>query len=157
MYPKDDENILVLARTSLWRRSYRTTGKKKTVCLEMRFLDSYKFTLKPLDSLVKTLGEDQFETLTSQMCGRSRVSESTERKGVFPYEYMTDFSKLSATSLPPERSVLQSAHRQPHPPIRITIMQRKVWSTFNAETMRDYHDRVLKDRRATPGRRYDGI
>ncbi len=36
-------------------------GKEKTNCLEIRFLDSFKFTLKSLDSLVKTLGEDQFE------------------------------------------------------------------------------------------------
>ncbi len=42
-------------------------GKEKVKCLEIRFLDSLKFTLKSLDSLTKTLGKNQFGTLTSQM------------------------------------------------------------------------------------------
>ncbi len=41
--------------------------KEKTIHLEMRFMDSLKFTLTSLDSLVKTLGKDQFRILTNQM------------------------------------------------------------------------------------------
>jgi hypothetical protein len=40
---------------------------EREIKLELRFVDSLKFTLKSLDSLVKTLGNDLFETLTSQM------------------------------------------------------------------------------------------
>ncbi len=54
--------------------------------------------------MVKTLGEDQFETLTSQMLVDPESLNLLKRKGVFPYEYMTDFSKLSATSLPPKEA-----------------------------------------------------
>ncbi len=88
---------------------------EKEIKLELRFIDSLKFTLKSLDSLVKTLGNDQFETLTSQMIplipketlnGRRHDSFESlkllKQKDVFPYEYMTDFPKLSATSLPPK-------------------------------------------------------
>ena len=81
---------------------FMESGEEKVVCLEMRFIDSLKFTLKSLDSLVKTLGEDQFETLTSQMPKESL--DLLKRKGVFPYEYMTDFSKLNAKSLPPKEA-----------------------------------------------------
>ena len=66
-----------------------------------------------------------------------------KQKGVFPYEYMTDFSKLSTTSLPSKDAFYSQlsgsgisdedyAHAQ------------KVWKAFNCETMKDYHDFYLK-------------
>ncbi len=88
-------------------------GKEKVICLEMRFLDSLKFMRGSLDSLAKTLGKDQFKTLTNQMLpqipketidgkkhNRIESLNLLKQKGVFPYEYMTDFFKLNATSIP---------------------------------------------------------
>jgi hypothetical protein len=54
---------------------------------------------KSLDKLVKTLGEDQFGTLTSQMNVNPESLNLLKRKGVFPYDFMSDYSKLNATSL----------------------------------------------------------
>ncbi len=81
---------------------------EKEIKLELRFIDSLKFTLKSLDSLVKTLGSDQFETLTSQMIplipketlngrrhDRFESLKLLKQKGVFPYEYMTDHPLFS--------------------------------------------------------------
>jgi hypothetical protein len=84
-------------------------GEEKEICLELRFLDSIKFTLKSLDSLVSTLGDDQFLTLCDQMteCSEAQL-KLLKQKGVFPYEFMTDFSKLDVTSLPSKK---KSAHR----------------------------------------------
>ncbi len=87
-------------------------GKEKELCLEMRFIESLKFTLKSLDSLTKTLGKDQFRTLTSQMLpqipkehDRIESLNLLKQKGVFPYEYMTDFHTQCNKS-PSERCVL---------------------------------------------------
>ncbi len=118
-------------------------GKEKMICLEMRFLDSYKFTLKPLDSLVKTLGEDQFETLTSQMSVDPESLNLLKRKGVFPYEFMTDFSKLSSTSLPP-KDAFYSQLTDSHISDSDYAHAKNVWRTFGCKTMRDYHDLYLK-------------
>ena len=117
------------------------SGKEKVVCLEMRFIDSLKFTLKSLDSLVKTLGEDQFETLTSQMPKESL--DLLKRKGVFPYEYMTDFSKLGVKSLPPKEAFYSQLNDN-HISDKDYDHAKKVWKTFNCKTMRDYHNLYLK-------------
>ena len=131
-------------------------GKKKTVCLEMRFLDSFKFTLKSLDALVKTLGKDDFRTLTSQMIpqipketvsgrkhDRLESLKLLKQKGVFPYEYMTDFSKLGVTSLPPKEAFYSQLNESGISD-KDYDHAKKVWSTFNCKTMRDYHNLYLK-------------
>ena len=154
--PKTDEKYISFNKKIPMETIMTKDGKDKVMSLEMRFLDSFKFTLKSLDSLVKTLGEDKFETLTSQMI--PQIPKETEsgrkhdrleslkllkQKGVFPYEYMTNFSKLSETSLPPKEAFYSQLNDT-----GITDEDyeraKKVWKTFNCKTMRDYHDLYLK-------------
>jgi hypothetical protein len=59
----------------------------------MRFIDPLKFMRGSLDSLAKTLGKDQFKTLTNQMLpqipkGNNRIESLNllKHKEVFPYE-----------------------------------------------------------------------
>ena len=141
--PKTDEKYISFSKNIPMETVVSDDGKEKTICLEMRFIDSYKFTLKPLDSLVKTLGEEQFGTLTSQMFVESELLNLLKRKGVFPYEYMTDFSKLSATSLPP-KEVFYSQLTNSHITDKDYEHAQKVWKAFDCKTMRDYHDLYLK-------------
>ncbi len=154
--PKTDEKYISFSKNVPMETFTTDDGKEKTTYLEMRFIDSLKFMRGSLDSLTKTLGKDQFKTLTSQMLPQI-PKETTEgkrhdrieslnllkQKGVFSYEYMTDFSKLNATSLPPKDAFYSQlsgsgisdedyAHAQ------------KVWKAFNCETMKDYHDLYLK-------------
>ena len=143
--PKTDEKYISFSKNVPMETIVMENGKEKVVCLEMRFIDSFKFTLKSLDSLVKTLGEDQFETLTSQM---SKLTNSVsldllKRKGVLPYEYMTDFSKLSVKSLPPKES-FYSQLNDSHISNKEYDHAKNVWETFDCETMNDYHDLYLK-------------
>ena len=65
--PKTDEKYISFSKNIPMETVIMESGKEKVFCLEMRFIDSLKFTLKSLDALVKTLGKDQFETLSSQM------------------------------------------------------------------------------------------
>ncbi len=141
--PKTDEKYISFSKNIPMETVVSDDGKEKTICLEMRFIDSYKFTLKPLDSLVKTLGEDQFETLTSQMFVESELLNLLKRKGVFHYEYVTDFSKLSATSLPPKEA-FYSQLTNSHITDKDYEHAQKVWEAFDCKTMRDYHDLYLK-------------
>ncbi len=141
--PKTDEKYISFSKNIPMETVVSDDGKKKTICLEMRFLDSLKFTLKSLDSLTKTLGNKQFGTLTSQMSAESESLDLLKRKGVFPYEYMTDFSKLSATSLP-SKEAFYSQLTDSHISDEDYEHAQKVWKAFGCETMRDYHDLYLK-------------
>ena len=113
---------------------------EKEIKLELRFIDSLKFTLKSLDSLVKTLGDDQFETLTSQVI--PLIPKET-LMSIYTYEYMADFSKLSATSLPPKEAFYSQLNGS-----GISNKDydhaKKACNTFNCKTMRDYHDLYLR-------------
>ena len=142
--PKTDEKYISFSKNIPMETIITDSGKEKTICLEMRFIDSLKFTLKSLDALVKTLGEDQFGTLTSQMSVKLESLNLLKRKGVFPYEYMTDFSKLSATSLPPKEA-FYSQLNDSHISDEDYEHAQKVWETFGCKTMRDYHDLYLKN------------
>ncbi len=141
--PKTDEKYISFSKDIPMEAIVSDDGKIKIICLEMRFLDSFKFTLKSLDSLVKTLGEDQFETLTSQVSVDPESLELLKRKGVFPYEFMTDFSKLSATNLPSKRA-FYSHLNDSHISDEDYVHAKDVWKTFGCKTMRDYHDLYLK-------------
>ena len=148
--PKTDEKYISFGKNVPMETFTTDDGKEKTAYLEMRFIDSLKFMRGSLDSLAKTLGKDQFKTLTNQMLpqipkrhNRIESLNLLKQKGVCPYEYMTDFSKLNATSLPPKDAFYSQlsgsgisdedyAHAQ------------KVWKAFNCKTMKDYHDLYLK-------------
>ncbi len=162
--PKTDEKyisfskniIMEIIRTIIIDKNGKEKVKEEKLCLEMRFLDSLKFMKDSLDTLAKTLGEDQFGTLTSQMLpqipketidgkrhDRIESLKLLKQKGVFPYDYMTDFSKLSATSLPPKDAFYSQLNKTGISD-KDYAHAKRVWKAFNCETMRDYHDLYLK-------------
>ncbi len=68
---------------------------------EYRFLDSLKFTQSSLDKLVGNSSDDRLIILRREMKEYSEEQISLlKRKGVFPYEFMTDFVKLQYPRLP---------------------------------------------------------
>ena len=141
--PKTDEKYISFSQNIPMETFLSEDGKEKTICLEIRFLDSLKFTLKSLDALVKTLGKDDFRTLTSQMSINSKSLELLKRKGVFPYEYMTDFSRLGATCLPPKEAFYSQLSNS-HITDSDYAHAQNVWETFGCKSMKDYHDLYLK-------------
>ena len=141
--PKTDEKYISFSKNIPMETFLSDDGKEKTICLEIRFLDSLKFTLKSLDALVKTLGKDDFRTLTSQMSVDFKSLELLKRKGVFPYEYMTDFSRLGATCLPPKEA-FYSQLSDSHITDSDYAHAQNVWETFGCKSMKDYHDLYLE-------------
>ena len=133
----NEEIDWVLNLTDKEIESEKTKLKPET--LEIRFLDSIKFTLKSLDGLVKGLGPNQFKSLEKEMDGNKLL----KKKGVFPYEFMTDFEKLNVNKLPPKSKFYSRLNDS-----NITDEEyehaQNVWKEFNCKTMRDYHDLYLK-------------
>ena len=141
--PKTDEKYISFSKNIIMVSVVDENGNVKNSCLEMRFLDSIKFMNGSLGKLTKTLGKDQFETLTSKMSHLTDESLNLlKQKGVFPYEYMTDFSKLSATSLPPKDAFYNHLIDE-HISNEDYAHAQNVWNTFGCKTMRDYHDLYL--------------
>ena len=75
-------------------------GIEKSKEIELRFIDGFKFMSSSLDSLVNNLacGGNKF-------FGFEEYSENQYKllikKGIYPYEYITDWDKFKETKLPP--------------------------------------------------------
>ena len=102
-----------------------------------KLIDSMSFLAGSLDSLVNLLKNKSLDSFkqTKQLV-KSNFNTMTE-KGVFPYEYLTDMSKLDETSLPSKEafySVLKDEgisdedYRRAH----------HVWNLFECKTLKDY-------------------
>ncbi|KAL3862259.1 hypothetical protein ACJMK2_008241 [Sinanodonta woodiana] len=59
-----------------------------------------QFTLNSLESLARLC--NNFPSLDAHFADNASMMR---RKGIFPYEYLTDFSRLNETSLPPREEL----------------------------------------------------
>ena len=74
---------------------------------ELPFDDSFKFMATSLDSLASNLPNNMFNNLSFFYEEQDNYKEKLKllkRKGVYPYDYMDCFEKLSETTLPPTES-----------------------------------------------------
>ena len=107
---------------------------------EIRFLDSFKFTLSGLNGLVKNLSREDLKE-TTRFFGEK--IDLVSRKGVYPYEFMDDFEKFKKQSLPKKTSFF-SRLKQEKISEEDFVHAQKVWKEFGAKNMGDYHDLYLK-------------
>ena len=71
---------------------------EEKVYVKIKFLDTFRFMDKSLAELVKTKFEHTDKYFTPEQ------QELLSRKEVYPYDYMTDFSKLAETKPPPKKA-----------------------------------------------------
>ena len=107
---------------------------------EIRFLDSFKFTLSGLNGLVKNLSREDLKE-TVRFFGKK--IDLVSRKGVYPYEFMDDFEKFKKQSLPKKTSFF-SRLKQEKISEEDFLHAQKVWKEFELKNMGDYHDLYLK-------------
>ena len=110
------------------------------IAFEIRFIDSFKFLQTSLANLVSNLSQDDFHN--TKYVFRSNTSLLT-RKGVYPYDYVSSFDKLSETQLPPKDEFYSKLNDED---ISDEDYQHaiNVWNTFGCKTIKDYHDLYLK-------------
>ena len=112
------------------------------------FKDSLQFLSGSLENLVSCLlksGKDKFRQLKG---GFSSVTDAEgidllTRKGVYPYDYMDNVSKLSDPALPPRESFFSRLQNRECSVCDYEHAQN-VWNKFDCKTMQDYHDLYLK-------------
>ena len=107
----------------------------------LTFIDSFQFMSSSLDKLVSNLPKEAFKYTSEEFAGMKLSLMS--QKGVYPYDFMDSFEKFDQTELPTKDqfySILNDQH--------ITNDEynqaKKVWKTFNINTMGEYHDLYLK-------------
>ena len=114
--------------------------KGKSIYYILRFIDSLKFLSAPLDKLVENskLGcNDPSENFPILKKCYSKKYLLLLRKGVYPYEYFTDFSKMLETKLPAKEAFYSQLKFS-----EITDEEYKhaqnVFKTFNCKNLSEY-------------------
>ena len=122
---------------------------------KLRFIDSLNFMSTSLDNLVENLkkskGEfshfkSQFQNLTEEQIALIM------KKGVYPYEYMSDPTKFKETQLPPIEEFSSTLYSSAingelkRVPISDDNYEhaKNVYKELKCETLKDYHDLYLK-------------
>ena len=105
------------------------------------FIDSLQFMNQSLANLVKNLPEDAFKYTSEVFKGRKL--QLMKQKGVYPYDYMSNFDKFNDTQLPTKDEFYSQMNNT-----NITNEEyshaQNVWNTFQLKTMGEYHDLYLK-------------
>ncbi|CAL1268473.1 unnamed protein product [Larinioides sclopetarius] len=99
----------------------------------LQFIDSLQFLNASLQKLVENLYKSKFSIMEN--CVSSPHRELLLKKGIYPYEYMTSFSKFEETELPPRSAFYSSLTNE-----GITEEEyehaRNVWKSFNIKKPR---------------------
>ena len=107
----------------------------------LTFIDSFQFMSSSLDKLVSNLPAEALK-YTSKRFQKEKLNLMT-RKGIYPYDYMDSFEKFNKTELPTKEefySILNNEHISDEDYCRA----KKVWNTFQLQTMGEYHNLYLK-------------
>ena len=120
---------------------------------QFRFVDSYAFLSSSLDRLVtNTPKKNLWITRQPYSCLGLRGPERelmnkkfdlVTRKGVYPFEYMDDFSRFDETCLPPKEAFYSSLSDEGITDSDYEHAQQ-VWRIFNCANVGDYHDLYLQ-------------
>ena len=78
-------------------------GIEKSKKIELRFIDSFKFMNSSLDSLVNNLARGGSEFFGLEEYSKNQY-KLLIKKGIYPYEYMTDWDKFKETKLHPREA-----------------------------------------------------
>ena len=112
--------------------------KEFVVKHEIRFLDSFKFTLAGLSSLVENLPQEELKETVKFFGEKSNLMT---RKGVYPYEFMDGFEKFEKR-LPKQTSFFSRLNQEKVSDEDFAHAQR-VWKEFGCKNMGDFHDLYL--------------
>jgi hypothetical protein len=123
-------------------------GEEVAVMFEIRFIDSIAFMATSLDELVKNLrsgNEDNIEELrkifkyTSEEYDNDEKFMSMIHKGIYPYDFFDNYSKMNLTKLPTMKQFYSKLNNT-EISIQSYITAKKVWKLFNCQTFKDYHN-----------------
>ena len=117
-------------------------GIEKTKKIELRFIDSFKFMSSSLDSLVNNLAGGGSEFFGFKEYNKNQY-KLLIKKGIYPYEHMTDWDKFKETKLPPREAFCSKLNMSSVGNEDYEHANR-VWKEFGLKELGEYHDLYLK-------------
>ena len=108
---------------------------------QLQFLDSFQFTSRSLEELVKSLECGEFKYLSESFI--SDHFELVRRKGVYPCDYMGSFDRFDETALPSQDAFFNKLSGNPCSDTEYTHATR-VWDAVGCQRVADYHDIYLQ-------------
>ena len=100
--PNNEERYISFTKNIEVGSYINSEGETKPKSHKIRSIDSFKFMVASLDSLLNNLPEDAFNNLKRYYTD-DKLS-LVKRKGVYPYEYMDTLERLKETKLPPKEA-----------------------------------------------------
>ena len=117
-------------------------GKEKSKKIELRFIDSFKFMSSSLDSLTNNLVRGSQKLLGFEEYTPKQY-ELLVKKGIYPYEYMSEWEKFKETKLPPKEAFYGKLNMTGVSEEDYEHANR-VWKEFGIKNLGEYHDLYLK-------------
>ena len=142
----DKGDVRVLANTEekyiTFLKNFIYPGAGRHERMSVRFVDSYRFLSRGLAFLAKILPREKMR------CTRAYYQDDDkfvllQRKGVFPYEYVTSLDVLEEDMLPPSQAFRNTLLHEDIKPEDYTHAQQ-VWREFNCSTLKDYAEVYLQ-------------
>ena len=117
-------------------------GIEKSKEIELRFIDSFKFMSSSLDSLVNNLARGGGKFFGFEEYNKNQYKLLIQ-KGIYPYEYMTNWDKFKEMKLPPREAFYSKLNMVG---VREEDYEhaRRVWKEFGLKGLGEYHDLYLK-------------
>ncbi|MEB2589911.1 hypothetical protein SOP87_30245, partial [Bacillus cereus] len=137
----DKQNLNILAENDEKYIAISKIIKVNGVPIHIRFLDSYRFLPASLATLASQLSDDQFK-ITCALFPNQDL-KLIRRKGIYPYDYVTDFSKFDECSLPPQQEFYSKIRGSGITDDDYHHAQL-VWDNLKCRTFGDYHMAYLK-------------
>ncbi|XP_048479424.1 uncharacterized protein LOC119694216 [Plutella xylostella] len=124
------------------KEKYLTITKELPGKIQMKFIDSFQFLNSSLDTLSKSLSDNDFVFLNSEFKNDIQFN-LLRRKGIYPYDYMDSWEKYDELELPPQERFFNSLTMS-HLADSEYQHAQQVWKSFNIQSLGDYTELYLK-------------
>ena len=150
----DSHLIAIVMNKFKWREikvigqgmeKYLTLNFGKHIC----FKDSLQFMSCSLDQLTKNLAQGGVENFVHTREEFAGICDTEEKfgmlihKGVYPYDYMSNWDRFKEEKLPPREDFYSKLRDEKCTAEKYEFAQQ-IWKTFGCKTLKDYHDLYLK-------------
>ena len=118
-------------------------GIEKSKEIKLRFIDSIKFMSSSLDSLVNNLARGGGKFFGFEEYNKNQYKLLIQ-KGIYPYEYITNWDKFKEKKLPPREAFYSKLNMAG---VREEDYEHacRVWKEFGLKDLGEYHDLYLKN------------
>ncbi|XP_044575149.1 uncharacterized protein LOC123258956 [Cotesia glomerata] len=118
------------------------TKHVEKTCVNLRFIDSFKFMASSLNKLALNLKDDD-KKINKLHYDDPEKFRLVTRKGVFPYEYISSNDKLNDKQLPAIQYFYSKLSNENISDEEYAFAQ-SIWKEFNLKTLGKYSDLYLK-------------